>query len=592
MSYVGLDIDKCSQLKAHLDAAAADIRAHADRVQALLVTAGIQSCQAPGELRDVAAWADYRSRDLQKRIDRARAAEQATRPRVGAGFALQTPDDARKAGIKEAKKLTGLVRAGKDKDARAELDRLRAHASDPNFAAGFLGQLGPEGLAALLHMLAGDGERNRKHPEDVLRDMGFIAGMLAGLSNGSDADRKLANKLLNRLRKPDLVGELAVLLSFGGFSSKFTADACRSILGANASAAAIAALAVMGLTHLRPRDIALQALGKDPEAAYLYVTRASMDELRALLDDPGDMDGGALAAKVLQTGLLDARATHPGDLKHIEDALERVMLAIAKGAPLTNPARLAVAKALYPELVSGTVALQAALQTHGPSTADGFNVSKENMERVFAELMKNDKSRAELQRGISDYMGAELAKAISAGKDVPGALMQAGSLLGVVTIAERKYLHGKATSDDFALGVLRDAGHIAVGAISKYTGPAAPVTAAVGDHLVDKGVGGIEAGKAAKEQTDAKAADDAITVQVRALLAQAYYAKPEYRALVTSPLPKDLQDADGNLKAITPGTPDANRFYIWLKQNTSFMSAIADDEQKLDTWIHDQLLRG
>ena len=75
MTFVGLDIDKCTALKAHLDQACQDLNAHAANVEAALKQAGIQSCQAPAEIRDVAAWADYRSRDLQKRIDRARAAD-------------------------------------------------------------------------------------------------------------------------------------------------------------------------------------------------------------------------------------------------------------------------------------------------------------------------------------------------------------------------------------------------------------------------------------------------------------------------------------------------------------------------------------
>ena len=75
MSYVGLDLAKCSDLKAHLDQAAADLNAHAATVQGLLAQADIQSCRAPAELRDVAAWAAYRARDLHKRIDRARARE-------------------------------------------------------------------------------------------------------------------------------------------------------------------------------------------------------------------------------------------------------------------------------------------------------------------------------------------------------------------------------------------------------------------------------------------------------------------------------------------------------------------------------------
>ena len=52
MSYVGLDIDKCSELKAHLDQAAADLDAHASTVEALLAQADIHSCRAPAEIRD------------------------------------------------------------------------------------------------------------------------------------------------------------------------------------------------------------------------------------------------------------------------------------------------------------------------------------------------------------------------------------------------------------------------------------------------------------------------------------------------------------------------------------------------------------
>src|SRR5436305_749477 len=173
MSYVGLDIDKCSELKAHLDQAAADLNAHASTVETLLAQADIHSCRAPAEIRDVAAWAAYRSRDLQKRIDKARAADSGAGVAGPTGFRFVSDDDARKAGVEEAKKIAKLAHDDKAKDARVELDKIRPYASDPKFAAAFLGQLGPGGLAALLPLLAGGRERNAKPPEAGLRDRGF-----------------------------------------------------------------------------------------------------------------------------------------------------------------------------------------------------------------------------------------------------------------------------------------------------------------------------------------------------------------------------------------------------------------------------------
>src|SRR5437588_8498619 len=576
MSYVGLDIDKCSELKAHLDQAAADLNAHASTVEALLAQADIHSCRAPAEIRDVAAWAAYRSRDLQKRIDKARAADSGAGVAGPTGFRFASDDDARKAGIDEAKKINGLVHGGKDKDVRAELDKIRPYASDPKFAAAFLRQLGPDGLAALLHMLAGDGERNAKHPEAVLRDMGLLAGMLARLSTSKrPEDQKLSNDLLDRLRKPDLVGELAVLLTFGGFSSSFTADAARSILGANSGEAATAALAVMGLTHLRPRDIALQALDKDPEAAYLYATRASMDELRALLDDPGDKDGGALAAKVLQTGLLDARENPGHDLKLIEDALERVMLAIAKGAPLTDAARLAVAKAMYPAFMNGHIGAQAGFGPSLSSTEKGFNLPRESMQKCFAELMKNNASRAELERGVRDYTAQALAESIATGKDFDVVARNVGSLLGIANRAARDDVDWKGEPVDFGLSILRSSGHVAVGVVSKYTGPAAPLVGAAGNYGVDKGVDKLEGDQAASEAGARMSIDNKTDAEVAAVLTHICYALPQYRALATSPPPDD-----------------PNRVLAWLKDNEAFANMISARQKDLDSWLTHELQRG
>jgi len=268
------------------------------------------------------------------------------------------------------------------------------------------------------------------------------------------------------------------------------------------------------------------------------------------------------------------------------------MRAIADGAPMSDAARLAVANALYPEFVNGAIGGQAALESDRPSTHNGFHVSKADMEKVFAELMKTDQSRAALEKGIHDYAANELAKAIATGENFEGTCQKIGSLLGVVTVAARDYIHDKAKRDDFVLGILGDAGHIAVGVASKYTGPAAPIAGAAGDHLVDKAVGDVDAGKQAKAATEQRSFDDKVKLQEAALLAKAYYDLPQYRALAPD-LPAGLR-ADPNdpthLKDI--GAHDADDFSDWLKDNPRFASAIAGDERTLDVWIHDQLLRG
>ena len=75
MSYVGLDPQAASELARHLDEAARDLESHASTVAGLLDQAGIVSSAAPAQLREIAGWAAYRSRDLRRRIDKAVAAD-------------------------------------------------------------------------------------------------------------------------------------------------------------------------------------------------------------------------------------------------------------------------------------------------------------------------------------------------------------------------------------------------------------------------------------------------------------------------------------------------------------------------------------
>ena len=86
--------------------------------------------------------------------------------------------------------------------------------------------------------------------------------------------------------------------------------------------------------------------------------------------------------------------------------------------------------------------------------------------------------------------------------------------------------------------------------------------------------------------------DQEIQLVLTALLAQTYYALPQYRSRIISPLPDRLKDKDGNLRAIAPGSDDANELNKWLGKNPDFADAVAKDQLALNGWIHDELLRG
>src|SRR5438270_11989685 len=108
MSYVGLDPQAAGELARHLDEAARDLESHASTVASLLDQAGIVSREAPAQLREIAGWAAYRSRDLRRRVDTILAADRGSGARPN-GFRFTSRDDAAKADAEEADKICGLL---------------------------------------------------------------------------------------------------------------------------------------------------------------------------------------------------------------------------------------------------------------------------------------------------------------------------------------------------------------------------------------------------------------------------------------------------------------------------------------------------
>src|SRR5438309_2055730 len=109
MAYVGLDPQAAGELAMRLDQAAADLEGHAGEVARLLDQAGIVSSAAPAQLREIAGWAAYRSRDLRRRIDKALAADSGAAGARAPGFRFASRGGAKKAGTEEADKIRALL---------------------------------------------------------------------------------------------------------------------------------------------------------------------------------------------------------------------------------------------------------------------------------------------------------------------------------------------------------------------------------------------------------------------------------------------------------------------------------------------------
>ena len=136
MTFVGLDPQAASDLVARFDRAVHDLEQHAQVIEGLFAQAGHPGASgAPGTMRHVAAWADYRRRDLQKRIDKVLVADSGSAGATPTGFRFATAAEAAKVGKAEADKIKKLLDAGKYKQLEAELEKVKHYANDPNFAA-------------------------------------------------------------------------------------------------------------------------------------------------------------------------------------------------------------------------------------------------------------------------------------------------------------------------------------------------------------------------------------------------------------------------------------------------------------------------
>src|SRR5437763_7616876 len=156
MSYVGLDPQAAGELARHLDEAARDLESHASTVAGLLDQAGIVSSAAPAQLREIAGWAAYRSRDLRRRIDKMLAADSGGVGARPGGFRFASRGGAKKAGTEEANKIRGLLDGHHSKKLAEELAKAKAYLADPDCAASFCKGLGPKETFDLLSATRGN----------------------------------------------------------------------------------------------------------------------------------------------------------------------------------------------------------------------------------------------------------------------------------------------------------------------------------------------------------------------------------------------------------------------------------------------------
>src|SRR5438105_11439688 len=137
MGFVGLDPEAASQLAMRLEQATQDLRAHAGAVANLLAQAGLSS-HAPDTMIDVAAWADYRKRDLRTRIEKIVGAEAMASGSLPGGLHFEIRSEAVDAGKHEADKIgDDLEYNFSKKDIPEHLEDLRQYGGDPVYAGAF-----------------------------------------------------------------------------------------------------------------------------------------------------------------------------------------------------------------------------------------------------------------------------------------------------------------------------------------------------------------------------------------------------------------------------------------------------------------------
>ena len=591
MSFVGLDIDKCTELKTHLDQACQDLNAHADSVEAALKAAGIGKCNATAEIRDVAAWADYRSRDLQKRIDRARAAD------TGAPWGFRFGGNraaASEAGVAEAEKIKDLLsKVPPDmQGVEAELAKVKAKADDPAFATAFIHRLGAAKLAGLLK---GIDDPDALHPMLSHDALGVLATMLASVSKAKPDD-----EVLSHLVAKASPGELATLLEFPGYGSYFVADAARVVLSAyNPAAASFAAGGGLGEQY---RAVTLHALQNDPRAAFLSIIdgngKANDAVLRSLMAN-GDRDGGKLAASVLRAGLLDfPYGPHGKDTDRVaaDVAMNQAMGLVNHGQDLSDPARQALAAALYPRFADGRIADIA-------DNASPDSPAYKNVQKFLTELMRSDQARATLSTEASAWIAPQIRGGLAASSDPDSRFAFASTasdvarLLNLMNKSANAVIDSRVEQANFVAGIVKAAAGMAVGGLTSPLGPGEAIVAAgVGNFLADQAISKI-VGDDAAAMMNAKNglgrdADTAITV----LIAQYLYTHPDPKAPPTiklnDPHFHPPLDNAGNLRV--PETPDElTAFDRWLAANDiNFKGLVRDYQQQVSHELASEITLG
>jgi hypothetical protein len=564
MSFVGLDIDRCCELKAHLDQACQDINAHAATVEALLAQAGIVSCRAPAELRDVAAWADYRSRDLQKRIDRMRAANGGGAP----GFRFASPKVAKDAGKHEGDEIKKRLEAGDPRGAADELAKVKAYAGDPGFAAALLHALGSSTVLELLRGIDPDGSTRAVLPPPALA---ALAALLATVSR-ANPDDPVVKSVLDHASP----SELAALLKFGGFSSAFVSSAAGAILKSYPPLVGTTGNYELDKKMADARQAAIDALKADPQAALGFFSNGNDQAVMSLLRDP-DPKHIAVLTQALASGFAS------GD-RVAQLAIERILRLIAKDGDISAAAKQALARLLVPAFFDDRL-LNTKLNKD-PSLA----LKPKELVDALAVLMTDDKAR----KTIFDAAGAALAKDVAGAvpdmlahlhdKDVTSAEPQAldgGKIMAIVQQAYAKMLGDDAKQAEAEAEMLKTAGHI-LGAILLEGAPPGVGGAAdyAIDHLADSGKNGAIDRLAAADETGPLSDSE---TQIAAAVARVLAQDPNYAAsLARAGLMKN-----GRLVNITKFSPEERRLNNWLglPENANLQRKIHDLLLQFEAWM-------
>lgn len=544
MSFVGMDIDKCSQLKVHLDQAAADLRAHADRVAALLAQAGIGSSNAPAEIRDVAAWADYRSRDLQKRIERMIAANGGSGP----GFRFASPEISRKAAKQQADTLKKLMQGGDAAGVADALAKVKTYAGDPVFAAALLHALGTSRLLQLLRGAVDGDSTGIAMPPAALAP---LAALLATVARANPHD-KVINDVLDNASPAELVA----LLKFGGFGPDFVGRAAVTILKYSPYQAG-----PMDTKLADARQYAINALKADPAAAKAFFDHADDLAIMSLLRDPDP--------------------THIALLAQAGPALDRMLALIAKDGEISAAAKQELATLLVPAFLDQRIVNVI------PNKDPSLGVSSEQLIGALAVLMSDDAAR----KTIFDAAGAQLAKSVAHtvprmlahdGEFVTNAGQDAfvgGTTIGIVQKAYAKRLGDDAKAAEAEAEILKTAGHILGGLILKGAPPGVDAIAMSQlDHFIDADANAAGARLAAAGQTGPLSNARA---QIAAAVAQVLVQDPSYR----SSLEQFGLIKQGHLVDITNASHEERRLNDWIAAQPGLEDKIRALELQFGHWM-------